>query len=38
LATVKYKNYKNNGTLAMRELLKNCNDIGLSYKIGGKKK
>jgi hypothetical protein len=38
LATIKYKDYKNNGTLAMRELLKNCNDIGLSYKIGGKKK
>lgn len=35
LAEVKYKEYKNNGTLAMRELLKNCNRIGLHYKQGG---
>lgn len=35
LATIKYKNYSNNGTLAMRELLKNCNEIGLLYKDRG---
>ncbi len=36
LAIKKYINCKNNGELAMRELLKNSNKIGLSYKIGGK--
>ncbi len=34
----KYNMYKNNGTRAMKELLKNCDKIGLSYKIGGKKR
>lgn len=34
----KYNIYKNNGTRAMKELLKNCDKIGLSYKVGGKKR
>lgn len=35
---MKYNSYENNGTLAMRELLKNCDKINLSYKIGGKRR
>ena len=38
LAMEKYSNKKNNGTLAMKELLKNCRDIGLIYGNGGKRK
>ncbi|MCM1127191.1 MAG: hypothetical protein NC429_12055 [Lachnospiraceae bacterium] len=36
LATRKYKDYKNNGTMAMRELLKNSVEIKLKYETGGK--
>lgn len=36
LATRKYKSYCNNGTMAMRELLKNSSEIKLKYEIGGK--
>ena len=36
LATQKYKDYKNNGTMAMRELLKNSIEIKLKYETGGK--
>lgn len=36
LATQKYKDLKNNGTMAMRELLKNGNKIKIKYEIGGK--
>lgn len=36
LATRKYKDYKNNGTMAMRELLKNSIEINLRYEMGGK--
>lgn len=35
LATVKYKNYSNNGTLAMRELLKIVMKLGYFIKTGG---
>lgn len=37
LATDKYKKYDNNGTRAMREILRDCSKYGLLYKIGGKK-
>ncbi|MCM1243494.1 MAG: hypothetical protein NC314_11690 [Roseburia sp.] len=33
----KFNMYQNNGTRAMKELLKNCGKIGLSYKVGRKK-
>lgn len=36
LATRKYKDYKNNGTMAMRELLKNGTEIKIKYEIGGR--
>lgn len=36
LAFGEYGNKDNNGTLAMKKLLKNCRDIGLVYKNGGK--
>lgn len=36
LATEKYKDYKNNGTMAMRELLKNGDNIKIKYEIGGR--
>lgn len=36
LATQKYKRYRNNGARAMKELLKNCDKIKLSYRSGGK--
>lgn len=34
----KYNAYQDNGTRAMRELLKSCDKIGLSYKVGGKRR
>ena len=36
LAMDKYKDYPNNGTMAMKELLKTCEKIGLSYHKGGR--
>lgn len=36
LAIRKYKEYKNNGTMAMWELLKNCAEIKIKYDIGGR--
>lgn len=36
LATQKYKDYENNGTMAMRELLKNSDKIKVKYEMGGK--
>ncbi|MCM1087595.1 MAG: hypothetical protein NC419_05520 [Muribaculaceae bacterium] len=36
LATQKYKDYKNNGTMAMQELLKNGDKIKIKYEIGGR--
>lgn len=36
LATQKYKDFKNNGTMAMRELLKNGDKIKVKYEIGGR--
>lgn len=36
LAMGKYANKRNNGMLAMKELLKRCNEIGLVYKRGGR--
>lgn len=36
LATEKYKGYENNATMAMRELLKNGNEIKIKYEIGGR--
>lgn len=36
LALNKYKKYKNNGTMAMKELLKNAQSIGLIYSKGGR--
>lgn len=37
LAFSVYGNKDNNGTLAMKKLLKDCKNIGLAYKNGGKK-
>lgn len=36
LATQKYKDYQNNGTMAMRDLLKHSADIKIKYEIGGR--
>lgn len=36
LATQKFKGYKNNGTMAMRELLKSGDEIKIKYQIGGR--
>ena len=36
LATEKYKDYENNGTMAMKELLKNGDKIKIKYEIGGR--
>lgn len=36
LATQKYGECTNNGTLAMKDLLKNCKKIELRYEIGGR--
>lgn len=36
LATQKYKEFRNNGTLAMKELLKNGTEIRIKYEIGGR--
>lgn len=36
LAAEKYKEYKNNGTMAMKELLKNGDKIKIKYEVGGK--
>ncbi len=36
LAIEKYKDYKNNATMAMRELLKNSDKIKIKYEMGGR--